>query len=203
MTDLRRVHSPPFSRSIPTVLRPDQKQKETARVLRVLKIKELLAQFLNRGGCASIRSPRSSAAQTGWLVKKVASPPYMLAQRSLFCLKLLTIISASPYRARASRLFAPLRNGIFLFMAQPPSLKTEGNGPVSQPIPLRPASQPVEHRLQDPCPQLDPLVSGERPECLGNVRQFFEGIGHGLNHAAAPVCAVDQNEAVANPPDRI
>jgi hypothetical protein len=48
----RRVHSPPFSRSIPTVLRPDQKQKETAPVLRVLKIKELLAQFLNRGGCA-------------------------------------------------------------------------------------------------------------------------------------------------------
>jgi hypothetical protein len=53
----RRAHSPPFSRSIPTVLRPDQKQKETAPVLRVLKIKELLAQFLNRGGCASKEDP--------------------------------------------------------------------------------------------------------------------------------------------------
>jgi hypothetical protein len=44
-----RPHSPPFSRSIPTVLRPDQKQKETAPVLCLLKIKELLAQFLDRG----------------------------------------------------------------------------------------------------------------------------------------------------------
>src|SRR5215475_13779488 len=43
---------PSFSRSIPTVLRPDQKQKGTAPVLCLPKIKELPAQFLNRGGCA-------------------------------------------------------------------------------------------------------------------------------------------------------
>ncbi len=39
----------PYLRSIPTVLRPDQKQKGTAPVLRVQKIKELPAQFLDRG----------------------------------------------------------------------------------------------------------------------------------------------------------
>src|SRR5215467_8978132 len=61
----------------------------------------------------------------------------MPAQRSLFCLKLPTTINASPYRARASRPSAPLRNGIFLLMAQPPLLEKEGNGPVSQPTPLQ------------------------------------------------------------------
>src|SRR5215510_5441330 len=49
----------------------------------------------------------------------------MLAWRSIFCLKLLTIINASPYRARASRPSAPLKNGIILLMAQPP-LEKEG-----------------------------------------------------------------------------
>src|SRR5215831_17148418 len=39
------------------------------------------------------------------------------------------LISASPYRARASRPSAPLRNGIFLPRRSHPSLKTEGNPP--------------------------------------------------------------------------
>jgi hypothetical protein len=66
----RRSQSPPFSRSIPTVLRPDQKQKETAPVLCLLKIKELLAQFLDRGGCASDKYREASlAAQTGCVIR--------------------------------------------------------------------------------------------------------------------------------------
>src|SRR5215831_11122282 len=49
-----------------------------------------------------------------------------------FCWNLLTTPSA------------PLRNGTFLLRRSHPSLKTEGNGPVSQPThPLHPASQPV------------------------------------------------------------
>src|SRR5215475_5967383 len=63
----------------------------------------------------------------------------MPAKRSLFCLKLRTTINASPYRARASRPSAPLRNGIFLLMAQP-RLEKEGNGPVSQLNPFPRAS---------------------------------------------------------------
>src|SRR5215471_14993922 len=53
----------------------------------------------------------------------------MLAKRTLFCLKFLTTPSA------------PLRNGIFLLVAQPPLLGKEGNGPVSE----RHASQVVGH----------------------------------------------------------
>jgi hypothetical protein len=116
----RRVHSPPFSRSIPTVLRPDQKQKEAAPVLCVLKIKELLAQFLNRGGCATNKkTPFLSGADGVVSNFKQNKDRYAGIIRRLRDL-LLTTIHASPYRDRASRPSAPLRNGIFLFEAQPP-----------------------------------------------------------------------------------
>jgi hypothetical protein len=61
---------PSFSRSIPTVLRRDQKQKETASVLCLLKIKELLAQFLDRGGCAINKMPRSILSRADGVVNK-------------------------------------------------------------------------------------------------------------------------------------
>src|SRR5262245_28702475 len=59
-----------------------------------------------------------AAQRPGWLEKGRVASLYardMLAQRSLFCLKLLTTAPA------------PLRNGIFLLMAQPPLLEKEGN----------------------------------------------------------------------------
>jgi len=70
--------------------------------------------FSRRGGCASIRRSRSSAAQTGWLVKGRVASLYARTALHIFCLKLLTIPSA------------PLRNGIFLLMAQPPLLENGG-----------------------------------------------------------------------------
>src|SRR5215468_9898223 len=68
---------------------------------------------------------RGGRAAAGVVSKRSRSAPY-------FSLKLLTTPSA------------PLRNGIFLLRRSHPSLKTEGNGPLSQPtsFPLRPASQP-------------------------------------------------------------
>src|SRR6516165_2318287 len=66
-----------------------------------------------------------AAQRPGWLVKG------RVAILSLF--EITNHIEASPYRARASRPSAPLRNGIFLLMAQPPLLGKEGNGPVSLP----------------------------------------------------------------------
>src|SRR5262245_12862563 len=79
----------------------------------------------DRIGRTPLRTRRSPALLAGG--NSLAAP------RCLICLKLLTTINASPYRARASRPSAPLRNGIFLLMAQPPLLEKEGNGPVSQP----------------------------------------------------------------------
>jgi cytochrome c553 len=100
---LNEGHSPPFSRSIPTVLRPDQKQKGTAPVLCLLKIKELPAQFLDRGGCAINKRSGSSAAQTGRLINsnkiRSATRASIRRPRNL----LLTTLDASSYRARASR----------------------------------------------------------------------------------------------------
>src|SRR5215467_10895477 len=87
----------------------------------------LFPSFSRRGGCASLRRSRSLAAQTGWLVTGRAASLYARVALHIFCLKLLTTINASPYRARASRPSAPLRNGIFLFMAQPPLLENGGD----------------------------------------------------------------------------
>ena|SRR5215475_1922011 len=77
--------------------------------------------------CASIKRSRSSGAQTGWLVKgRVAS---LNAREALliFCWNLLTTPSA------------PLRNGIFLLVAQPPLLE---NGGEWTPLATSPRSRP-------------------------------------------------------------
>jgi hypothetical protein len=69
--------------------------------------------------------PRSGP---GWLVKgRVASLHARVAILILF--ELLTTINASPYRARASRPSAPIRNGTFLLRRSRPSLKRRGMDP--------------------------------------------------------------------------
>src|SRR5215471_16205954 len=59
-------------------------------------------------------------AAPGWLVKGRVASLYARAAIPIFCWKSLTTPSA------------PLRNGVFLFVAQPPLLGKEGNGSVSQ-----------------------------------------------------------------------
>jgi hypothetical protein len=51
----------------------------------------------------------------------------MNREAHLILLRLLTTINASPYRARASRPSAPLRNGTILLMAKSPLPGKEGN----------------------------------------------------------------------------
>jgi len=72
------------------------------------------------------RSPRSLAAQTGWVGKRSRSLLYKYPRSApYFCWNLLTTPSA------------PLRNGAFLLRRSHPSLKTEGNELASALIDLR------------------------------------------------------------------
>src|SRR5215813_15517004 len=85
-----------------------------------------------QGGVAAplIKRSRSSAAQTGWLVN---SNKIRCATRiSLRRLRDLLLTTPS----------APLRNGIFLSMAQPPLLENGGEWArlATYPVPLHPAS---------------------------------------------------------------
>jgi len=89
-------------------------------------------------GCET--GPFPSVFKEGWLRlnKKV---PFLSGADGVVCKRsrsLLIDTRSAPYFCwdLLTTPSAPLRNGIFLLMAQPPSLKTEGNGSVSQPTPL-------------------------------------------------------------------
>src|SRR5215831_6171716 len=69
--------------------------------------------FSRRGGCASIKSPRSLTAQTGWLVKGRVAPLYARA-----ALLILFEITNHPVCAAFER-------GLFI-EAQPPLLENGG-----------------------------------------------------------------------------
>jgi hypothetical protein len=90
-------------------------KKKLRQFLCLLKIKELLAQFLDRGVCTIDKRSRSLPAQTGWLVN---SNKIRCAMR-ISIRKLRDVLLTTPS--------APLRNGTFLLRRRHPSLKTEGN----------------------------------------------------------------------------
>src|SRR5215471_3559635 len=73
-----------------------------------------MSPFSRRGGCASIKRSRSFAAQTGWFVN---SNKIRCATR-IFIRRLRDPLLTTPS--------APLRNGNFLLMAQPPLLENGG-----------------------------------------------------------------------------
>src|SRR5215470_10749846 len=100
-----------------------------------------------QGGAAPLikRSQFLSGAD-GVVNKRSRSAPY-------FCLNLLTTPSA------------PLRNGIFLLRRSHPSLKTEGNEPVSTVTPpqARSGSGPVDNQRKH---EDNPVVNQQESDCM-------------------------------------
>src|SRR5262245_65721023 len=88
--------------------------------------------FSRRGGCATNKKIPFLSCADG-VVNKFRQNKVRYA--TFYWL----LISASPYRARASRPSARLRmlRSIYL-IAQPPLLEKEGNGPLSQPTSFLP-----------------------------------------------------------------
>jgi hypothetical protein len=106
-------------------------KKKLRQFLCLLKIKELLAQFLDRGGCAINKKIPFLSGADGVVGKfqqnKVRLADMIRRLREL----LLTTTNASPYRARASRPSAPQRNGTFLLRRSHPYQETAPVTPLS------------------------------------------------------------------------
>src|SRR5215469_2384960 len=92
-----------------------------------------------QGGVAAplIKRSRSLAAQTGWLV--ISNKIRIATRISIWRLRDLLLTTPS----------APLRNGIFYQWRSHPSLKTEGNGTLSQltSFPFTPRRTNVSRRI--------------------------------------------------------